>query len=284
MEIFEQVAAMQRACREARQSGKMLGLVPTMGALHAGHLSLVRAARAECDVVAATIFVNPLQFGPKEDFSKYPRTFEDDCRKLRAEKVDLLFAPATEQMYPPGASTVVHVEGLSEKLDGKSRPGHFRGVTTVVAKLFEIARPHRAYFGQKDAAQLAILRKMARDLNMDIEIVACPIVREADGLAMSSRNVYLSPEERRQALCLHRALCKIESLVAGGERDAERLRQAGRLVIAEEPAVRLDYLEILDAETLDPVRDIKDGALVAVACLVGSTRLIDNILLPARPA
>ncbi len=211
MEIFEQVAAMQRACREVRQGGKTLGLVPTMGALHAGHLSLVRAARAECDVVAATVFVNPLQFGPKEDFSKYPRTFEDDCRKLRAEKVDLLFAPATEQMYPPGASTVVHVEGLSEKLDGKSRPGHFRGVTTVVAKLFEIARPHRAYFGQKDAAQLAILRKMARDLNMDIEIVACPIVREADGLAMSSRNVYLSPEERGQALCLHRALCRIRA-------------------------------------------------------------------------
>jgi len=279
MEIFEQVAAMQRACREVRQSGKMLGLVPTMGALHAGHLSLVRAARAECDVVAATIFVNPLQFGPKEDFSKYPRTFEDDCRKLRAEKVDLLFAPTTDQMYPPGASTVVHVEGLSEKLDGKSRPGHFRGVTTVVAKLFEIARPHRAYFGQKDAAQLAILRKMARDLNMDIEIIACPIVREADGLAMSSRNVYLSPDERRQALCLHRALCKIESLASAGERDAQRLREAGLVVIAEEPAVRLDYLEIVDAETLDPVRDIKDGALVAVACFVGSTRLIDNILL-----
>jgi pantoate--beta-alanine ligase len=283
MQIFEQVAAMQQACREVRQSGKILGLVPTMGALHAGHISLVRAARAACEVVAATIFVNPLQFGPREDFSRYPRTFEEDCRKLRAEGVELLFAPTTEQMYPPGTSTVVHVEGLSDKLDGKSRPGHFRGVTTVVAKLFEIARPHRAYFGQKDAAQLAVLRKMARDLNMDIEIIACPIVREADGLAMSSRNAYLSPEQRKQALCLHRALCRVQTLAAAGEHDPRKLIEAGKSVIGKEPAVRIDFLEIVDPETLDPLPDLTRGALVAGACYVGKTRLIDNILLPARP-
>ncbi len=281
MRIIEEVAAMQQACRELRQDGKTLGLVPTMGALHAGHISLVTASRAAGDTVAATIFVNPLQFGPSEDFSRYPRTFEEDCRKLRAEGVELLFAPAREQMYPPGASTVVHVEGLSEKLDGKSRPGHFRGVTTVVAKLFEIARPHRAYFGQKDAAQLAVLRQMTRDLNMDIEIVACPIVREADSLAMSSRNVYLSADERKQALCLQRALCRVQGLAQAGERDPRKLIEAARLVIAVEPAVRADYVEIVDPDTLDPLPDLTRPALVAVACYVGNTRLIDNILLPA---
>jgi pantoate--beta-alanine ligase len=280
MEIVEQVTAMQQACRQARESGKTIGLVPTMGALHAGHLSLVRAARAQCDVVAASIFVNPLQFGPKEDYAKYPRSFEVDCQKLVAEGVDLLFAPPSEQMYPAGASTVVVVEDLSEKLDGKSRPGHFRGVSTVVAKLFEIVRPHLAYFGQKDAAQVAVLRKMVRDLHMDIEIVVCPTLREPDGLAMSSRNVYLSSAERRQALCLHHALTLIKALAGGGERDASVLLAAGRKVIAAEAGARLDYFEIVDPDTLDPLTSVSRGALVAVACYVGNTRLIDNLLLP----
>ena len=280
MQVFEQVSAMQQACRELRQRGKTLGLAPTMGALHAGHLSLVRTARAQCDAVAASIFVNPLQFGPKEDLAKYPRSFEQDCRQLVCEGVDLLFAPTVEQMYPPGMTSVVHVEGLSEKLDGKSRPGHFVGVATVVAKLFEIVRPHYAYFGQKDAAQIAVLRKMVRDLDMDVEIVVCPTIREADGLAMSSRNVCLSPEERQQALCLWRALSHVQSLVAAGEHDPIRLIGAARQVIAAEPAARIDYAEIVDPDTLDPVSDLSRDTLVAAACFIGKTRLIDNILLP----
>lgn len=280
MRIVDQVSAMQQACRMLRQNGKTIGLVPTMGALHAGHLSLVRTAQAHCDVVAVSIFVNPLQFGPKEDFGRYPRTLERDCRMLASEGVELLFAPAAGQMYPAGASTVVHVEGLSEKLDGKSRPGHFRGVTTVVAKLFEIVRPQFAYFGQKDAAQLAVLRKMVRDLNVDIEIVPCPTVRETDGLAMSSRNVGLSPDERQQALCLWRALSRVQGLAAAGEQDPKGLIWAARQTIAAEAGAQVDYVEIVDPDTLDPVCDLKHGALVAVACVVGKTRLIDNILLP----
>ncbi len=281
MQVFEQVSAMQQACRELRQSGKTLGLVPTMGALHAGHLSLVRTARAQCDAVAASIFVNPLQFGPKEDLARYPRSFEQDRRQLVSEGVDLLFAPTVEQMYPPEMTTVVHVEGLSEKLDGKSRPGHFRGVTTVVAKLFEIVHPHFAYFGQKDAAQVAVLRKMVRDLDMDVKIVVCPTIREADGLAMSSRNVCLSPEQRQQALCLWRALSQVQSLATAGEADPGKLIGAARQVIASEAAAKLDYAEIVDPDTLDPASDLKRGTLVAVACFIGKTRLIDNILLPA---
>jgi len=269
---------MQAACREVRRGGKRLGLVPTMGALHAGHLSLVRAARASCDVVAATIFVNPLQFGPNEDLAKYPRTWEKDVAALEAEKVDLLFAPSPEEMYPSGATTYVIVEGLSEKLDGRSRPGHFRGVTTVVAKLFEIVRPEVAFFGQKDAAQVAVIRKMVDDLNMDIRIQVCPIVREHDGLAMSSRNAYLDPEQRKQALVLHRALMRIQFEVDLGESLSARLLETGKGVIAEVPEVRIDYLEIVDPDTLDPVSDVSKGALVAVAAYLGTTRLIDNIV------
>ena len=269
---------MQAACREVRRSGKRLGVVPTMGALHAGHLSLVRAARASCDVVAATIFVNPLQFGPSEDLAKYPRTWEKDVAALESERVDLLFAPSPEEMYPRGAATYVVVEGLSEKLDGKSRPGHFRGVTTVVAKLFEIVRPEVAFFGQKDAAQVAIIRKMVNDLNMDIRIQICPIVREHDGLAMSSRNAYLDPRQRKNALILHRALMRIQFEVDRGESLSARLIETGKGVIAEVPEVRLDYFAIVDPETLDPVSDISKGALVAVAAYLGTTRLIDNIV------
>ena len=279
MRVLSTVAEMQAACREVRRSGKSLGLVPTMGALHEGHLSLVRAARAHNQVVATSIFVNPLQFGPNEDFSKYPRTFDRDKQLLGAEKVDLIFAPSADEMYPEGASTTVYVRGLSEKLDGKSRPGHFQGVTTVVAKLFEIARPDRAYFGQKDAAQVALIRKMVQDLNIDLELIICPIVREHDGLAMSSRNTYLNPEQRKQALVLYRSLMRMQTLADRGESSSSALSDAGKQVLAEEPDIKLDYLEIVNPHSLDPVPDITQGALVAVAAWVGTTRLIDNIVL-----
>lgn len=279
MRVLSTVAEMQAACREVRRSGKSLGLVPTMGALHEGHLSLVRAARAHNQVVATSIFVNPLQFGPNEDFSKYPRTFDRDKQLLGAEKVDLIFAPSADEMYPEGASTTVYVRGLSEKLDGKSRPGHFQGVTTVVAKLFEIVRPDRAYFGQKDAAQAALIRKMVQDLNIDLELIICPIVREHDGLAMSSRNTYLNPEQRKQALVLYRSLMRMQTLADRGESSSSALSDAGKQVLAEEPDIKLDYLEIVNPHSLDPVPDITQGALVAVAAWVGTTRLIDNIVL-----
>jgi len=250
-----------------------------MGALHEGHLSLVRAARASCDVVAASIFVNPTQFGPKEDLAKYPRSFDRDCELLERERVEFLFAPSVEEMYPPGAVTWVTVEELSSKLDGLSRPGHFRGVTTVVSKLFHIVDPDLAFFGQKDAAQLAVIRRMVRDLNLPVQIVACPIVREPDGLAMSSRNAYLDPEQRKQALVLHRSLMMVLRLVDAGERDASRLLDAGRAEFSREPLVRLDYFEIVNPDTLDSVADVSGGELAAVAAYVGSTRLIDNIVL-----
>lgn len=270
---------MQAACREIKRQGKTLGFVPTMGALHAGHLSLVRAARVRCQVVAASIFVNPLQFGPSEDFGKYPRTFDRDRQLLEAEGVELLFAPQAEEMYPKGAATYVVVEDLSEKLCGRSRPGHFRGVTTVVAKLFHIVEPDLAFFGQKDAAQAAIIRKMVRDLDLAVEIVVCSIVRESDGLAMSSRNAYLGPRQRKQATVLYRSLMRVQTMADTGEHRAGALVRAGKDVIAEEPGARLDYFEIVNPDSLDPVDDISQGALVAVAAFVGSTRLIDNLVL-----
>ncbi len=250
-----------------------------MGALHEGHLSLVRAAKAQCGTVAASIFVNPKQFAPSEDFSKYPRSFEGDCTALEKEGVDVLFAPAAEEMYPKGESTWITVEGISDRLDGNSRPGHFRGVTTVVAKLFHIMEPEAAFFGQKDAAQVAIIRRMVRDLNFPVEIVVCPIVREPGGLAMSSRNVYLSSEERVGALALHRSLLHAEKEFRAGETDAANLAAKAQKIIAEESGVRLDYFAIVDPDTLEPVDRIAQPALVAVAAYVGSTRLIDNLLL-----
>ena len=272
---------MQRFSRGVRRAGKCLGFVPTMGALHAGHLSLMKMARAQSDCVAASIFVNPLQFGPTEDFGKYPRTFERDCQLLEAEKVDVLFAPKVEAMYPPGATAIVEVQELSERLDGRSRPGHFRGVTTVVSKLFNIVQPDLAFFGQKDAAQVAILRRMVRDLNFDVQIVVGPIVREADGLAMSSRNAYLDPQQRKQALVLNRSLMRIQFLVDQGERSIQKLSDAGKQVIAEEAGAKLDYFEIVDPDTLETLADLSKGALVAVAAWIGTTRLIDNLLLTA---
>lgn len=259
-----------------------LGLIPTMGALHEGHLSLIRAAKASCQVVAASIFVNPAQFGPNEDLARYPRPFERDLELLENEGVDLLFAPSVDEMYPSGGVTWVTVEELSGKLDGRSRPGHFRGVTTVVAKLFHAVEPDAAFFGQKDAAQAAIVRRMVRDLNFSVEIVICPIVREPDGLAMSSRNAYLDPQQRKQALALQRSLMQVKQMVGDGEYNTARLCAAAKEVFAGESAVRLDYFEIVDADSLDPVNDVTKGALVAVAAFVGITRLIDNILLPAN--
>lgn len=272
-------AEMTALSKQARRAGRRVGFVPTMGALHAGHISLVRAARAQADVIVASVFVNPKQFGPNEDFAKYPRSLESDAALLLAEKTDYLFCPSVDEMYPAGATAWVEVAGISDKLDGRSRPGHFRGVTTVVAKLFNVVQPDLAFFGQKDAAQAAIIRKMVRDLNFDVQIVVCPIVREPDGLAMSSRNAYLSPEERKQATVLSRALQRVQTLAAQGERDAARLAAAGKRVMSEEPSVRLDYFEVVACGTLDPVADVAQGALVAVAAYVGSTRLIDNTVL-----
>jgi pantoate--beta-alanine ligase len=279
MKIHSTIDPMRAASRLARLSGLRIGLVPTMGALHEGHLSLVRTAKAQCDAVVVSIFVNPLQFSPSEDLAKYPRTFERDCELLRKEDVDFIFAPSVEEMYPEKAVTYVTVEGLSEKLCGKSRPGHFRGVTTVVAKLFHLVEPDLAFFGQKDAAQAAIIRRMVQDLNFPVEIIVCPIVRDADGLAMSSRNAYLNPEQRKSALVLYRALQKVRSRFDQGERSAARLIEAGKNALAQEPGVRPDYFEIVDSETLDAVAEIKSTALVAVAAVVGTTRLIDNIVL-----
>jgi pantoate--beta-alanine ligase len=279
MKICKTIEEIRAASRAARHTGNCLGLVPTMGALHEGHLSLVRAARARCDVVAVSVFVNPLQFGPNEDLAKYPRTFERDVELLEKEAVDILFAPTPKEMYPAGTVTYVTVEGLSEKLCGRSRPGHFRGVTTVVAKLFHIVEPDLAFFGQKDAAQTTIIRQMVRDLNLPVEIVVSPIVREPDGLAMSSRNTYLSPQEREAALVLRRALTQVRSRFDQGERNATALIEAGRQTLTKEPAVRLDYIEIVDPDTLDPMPELTSPALLAVAAFVGNTRLIDNILL-----
>ena len=270
---------MRNACRELKQGGKRLGFVATMGALHAGHLSLMQAARSQCAAVAASVFVNPTQFGPNEDLSKYPRNLERDRELVEIEKIDLLFTPVAKEMYPAGAVTWVTVEGLGELLEGKTRPGHFRGVTTVVSKLFNIVEPDRAYFGQKDAQQAVIIRKMVRDLDMGVEIVVCPTMRESDGLALSSRNVYLNREEREQALVLYRALCRVQALADRGEHNAAKLREGAMKVFAEERAVRMDYFEMVDKETLQPVTDVARGALVVTAAFVGKTRLIDNLVL-----
>ena len=278
MLLLKTIAETWNACERMRTAGKTLGLVPTMGALHQGHLSLVRAAQASCDAVAVSIFVNPTQFGPKEDFAGYPRSLEQDCRTLEAAGVDLVFTPSAAEMYPNGASTFVEVAGLSDRLDGASRPGHFRGVATVVAKLLHIFAPERAFFGQKDAAQIAVLGKMVRDLQFPVRLEVCPTVREPDGLALSSRNCYLSDEQRRQALVLYRALLTVHQQLHGGEHDPGKLIAAAMRILDEEPAVRVDYFSIVDPETLEDVLDVRPGAaLVAVAALVGATRLIDNL-------
>jgi pantoate--beta-alanine ligase len=279
MRVIRTVAELRAWSRGFHQSGKTVGLVPTMGALHEGHLSLVRAAKAACDGVVVSIFVNPTQFGPNEDFALYPRTFEADCALLEAEGVDIVFAPAPEEIYRHGANTFVEVAGLSDRLDGASRPGHFRGVATVVAKLLIAAEPDRAFFGQKDAAQVAVLRRMTTDLGLPVELVICPIVREPDGLAMSSRNRYLGAEERRKALVLSRALGAVAKAAEGGERSSEALISFARAEFASQPEVQVDYIAAVDWATLEPVKEVRPGTLFAVAAFVGSTRLIDNLVL-----
>ncbi|MGA3136351.1 MAG: pantoate--beta-alanine ligase [Terracidiphilus sp.] len=296
MEILRTVAELRRWSRESRSRaigiearndcGTLIGLVPTMGALHAGHASLIRAARASVGFVAVSIFVNPTQFGPHEDYARYPRSFEADCALAQAEGADAVFAPSVEELYPPGAATFVEVAGLSDRLDGHSRPGHFRGVATVVAKLLIATEADRAFFGQKDAAQVAVIRRMVADLRLPAEIVVCPIVREPDGLALSSRNLYLNPAERKQALTLSRAIRQAEALVASDERRASALIEAARRLFdaerssfASEPEVRVDYIALVDWATLEPVEIAAPGALFAVAAWVGQTRLIDNTIL-----
>jgi pantoate--beta-alanine ligase len=279
MTIVRTVAGMKALVRRWRREGKRIGFVPTMGYLHEGHLSLVRESTDRADVAVVSIFVNPAQFGPNEDFKKYPRDLEKDAAFLTAAGVDVLFYPEAAEIYPPGYRTYVEVEGLQDRLCGRSRPGHFRGVATVVLKLFDIVAPDLAFFGAKDAQQVLIIRRMAADLDLDVEIVTCPIVREPDGLALSSRNAYLGPDERKAALVLSRSLRAAEKAVADGERDAGRLVAGIRAVIAAEPLARIDYVEAVDPETLEPVAGIRGDVLVALAVFIGPTRLIDNVRL-----
>jgi pantoate--beta-alanine ligase len=277
LETIHTIEWMKQVSRQARLEGRVSGFVPTMGALHQGHLSLVRAALAECRPVIASIFVNPAQFGAHEDLQKYPRTFPEDREKLENAGVDYLFAPEAAEMYPPGFRTWVNVEGLSERLEGKSRPGHFRGVTTVVLKLLEIVQPSKAFFGRKDAQQARIIRQMASDLHLDTEIVVCPIVRETDGLAMSSRNAYLAQDERRAATALYRALDGARKSIARGECDALRISAAMRETLRAEPLADIDYVQLVDADTLDPVTRLRGACLALLAVKIGATRLIDNL-------
>jgi pantoate--beta-alanine ligase len=284
MEIIRTVSWMKEAARQVRAENHVIGFVPTMGALHEGHLSLLRRAKVKSSKVFASIFVNPTQFGPNEDLSKYPRTFESDVAKLEAAGVDVLFAPDSKEMYPAGFTTYVTVEGLSERLEGKSRPGHFRGVATVVLKLFEIVQPHFAFFGRKDAQQARILQRMAQDLHLDLELQICPIVREADGLALSSRNAYLSGEERRAATALYRALQAACREIAADLRDTLTLQNTVYEVLGRERFARVDYVEIVDADSFEQVARIGSRpAYILLAVFIGKTRLIDNVLIESSP-
>jgi pantoate--beta-alanine ligase len=276
MEIVRTISWMKQLAKEALLDGRSLGLVPTMGALHQGHFSLVHAAKLQCSPVVVSIFVNPKQFAPTEDLQKYPRTFAADREALENLGVDFLFAPTPEEMYPTGFNTSVSVNGLSEKWEGRARPGHFDGVATVVLKLFEIVKPQTAFFGRKDAQQAQIIRRMVADLNLDTEIALCPIVREPDGLALSSRNVYLKPQERQAATALSQALAALQRSIANGERDVVRLLAVVRAKLESQPEVAVDYAEIVDAETFEPVRALRGNCYALLAAKVGSTRLIDN--------
>ena len=281
MEIINRVADVKKLVGQARSEGKSVGLVPTMGFLHEGHLTLMRTARAAHGLVVASIFVNPLQFGPSEDFAVYPRDLERDARLAAEAGVDVIFAPPVEEMYPQGFAdtlTFVEVKGITECLCGASRPGHFRGVTTVCTKLFNIVEPDAAYFGQKDAQQVVVIRRMVADLNMNVRIATVPIVREADGLALSSRNVFLNPAERQAALVLSRSLRQAAELLAAGERDADAIRRAIGYLIGGEPLAAVDYISICDPASLDELARIDGPALVALAVKIGKTRLIDNLL------
>jgi pantoate--beta-alanine ligase len=281
MEIINRIPRMRSVARDMRGEGSRVGLVPTMGALHEGHLSLMARAREMCDIVVASVFVNPTQFGPAEDYDRYPRDLARDAELAFARGVDFIFAPTADDMYPEDFVTYVTVEGLSERLEGASRPGHFRGVTTVVNKLFNIVQPNFAFFGRKDAQQVIVIKRMVRDLAMDVEVVVGPIVREEDGLALSSRNVYLSADERQGATVLRRALERARAMYNGGESDAGRLLAAIRAVVEAEPSARLDYVAITETRRLEPVALISsdEPTLISMAVFFGKTRLIDNIVL-----
>lgn len=279
MEIVRTIEWMKQISRAARAREHVLGFVPTMGAIHEGHLSLVREAKNRCSPVVVSIFVNPTQFGPSEDLAKYPRPFEADCAALENLGVDYVFAPSADEMYPKGFSTAVSVNGIGDRLEGRSRPGHFRGVATVVLKLFEIVQPSLAFFGRKDAQQQALIRRMARDLDLDTQIVTCPIVREADGLALSSRNVYLKGDDRRAATILYCSLVALREQIDRGERDIGQLLGTIQAVLASESAVVLDYADIVDAENFDKVMNLRGSCFAVLAAKVGATRLIDNALI-----
>lgn len=279
MNVVPTVAGMKALVRQWKREGKRIGLVPTMGYLHEGHLSLVRESKERTDVTVVSIFVNPTQFGPNEDFKKYPRDLKKDSAYLEKAGVDCLFHPDAAEIYPPGYRTFVEVQGLQDRLCGKSRPGHFRGVATVVLKLFDIVAPDAAFFGAKDAQQVLILRRMAADLDLDVEVVTCPLVREPDGLALSSRNAYLSADERKAALSLSIGLRWAERAVAAGERDAAKVIAGILAVLEAEPLARVDYVEAVDPETLEPVAEIRGDVLVVLAVFIGRTRLIDNVRL-----
>lgn len=282
MQVFETVSGLRQFLAAQRSAHVRIGLVPTMGYLHAGHISLVQAARRECDVVVMSIFVNPKQFGPQEDFTTYPRDMAGDLRQAQAAGVDAVFAPTVEEIYPPGYLTEVVVHELTTPLCGASRPGHFNGVTTVVAKLFNIVGADRAYFGQKDYQQVTVLRKMATDLCLPIEVITCPTIREADGLALSSRNAYLSPAERQAALVLWRTLQLAETRLAEGARHGPALAETLRQYITTEPLARIDYVALCDPQTLQDVVHLATSVLVALAVSIGKTRLIDNAVLPVE--
>jgi len=279
MDIVRRARSMHELCAAARAQGKIVGFVPTMGALHEGHLSLVRRVKAQADLVVVSIFVNPTQFNSNEDLANYPRNLPGDADVLAREGVNVLFAPEPEEIYPPGAKTFVEVAGLSDKLEGKSRPGHFRGVATVVTKLFAIVEPHVAAFGQKDAQQVLVIKSLVRDLMFSVEVLVLPTKREEDGVAMSSRNALLTPDQRRAAAAIPRALEAAKSALSAGERDPGRILAAAREVLEEEPILKIDYLELVDTERLDPVPKAQGEMLLALAAFAGTTRLIDNIVL-----
>ncbi|MHB8844403.1 MAG: pantoate--beta-alanine ligase [Nitrospirota bacterium] len=280
MNVITTIPEMRSLAESLRREGKRIGFVPTMGFLHEGHLSLMRRARQESDVVVVSIFVNPTQFGPKEDLARYPRDAEGDRAKCESAGVDLLFMPGAEEMYPDKPSVFISVEGISDVLEGAVRPGHFRGVATVVAKLFHIVKPGTAYFGQKDYQQCAVIRQMVKGLDLDVAIEVLPTMREPDGLAMSSRNVYLDADQRRKAAALHRALSAGGELVRAGVREPEKVRQKMRAVLLAETGIEIDYAEAADPDTLQPLNTMRDRMVLLVAARIGSTRLIDNLLVP----
>ncbi|MBZ4650514.1 pantoate--beta-alanine ligase [Thermosipho sp. (in: thermotogales)] len=278
MKVIEKIEEMKKISKEILESKKAIGFVPTMGFLHEGHLSLVKAAKSENDITVVSIFVNPTQFGPNEDYNNYPRDLERDLSMLKDMEVDYVFVPSVEEMYPDSFSTYVEEIKLSRFLCGASRPGHFRGVCTVVTKLFNIVKPTRAYFGQKDAQQFRVLRRMVRDLNMDVELVEMPIVREPDGLALSSRNTYLNDEERKEAVRLYKSLLRAKELIESGEKDVEIIKNEMKKILTH-PLLRIDYIEIVDEENLEPVEKIDRRVIIAIAVFVGRARLIDNMII-----